>query len=306
MSKTTKKLSVRLLSGVIITGAICTPVITHVLANNIKTETKQNNTLIHTENKKSSTKTGIVNTTSLNVHSGASTSHSKIGTFSKGTKVTIVDTSSKGWYKIKYDNGYGYVSNNYITLTTHSVPSSTERTDLNNFLFIGDSFTFLIKDTIQDKNDNVYIFAKSGSKPSYWLDRLASMPSSSSISGVVLLTGVNGASSDSNKTDVKSLISKISAKYPTKQIYVQRIFPVARTFPGANPVEFNKSISSLNSVIKSHVNTLPNVTFIDTTSGFIDKNGYLLHDPGDGLHIDQSYNSMYYNNILNAIKATEK
>lgn len=73
-------------------------------------------------------KTGTVtSTTPLNVRSGASTSYSKLGTLPKGTKVDIV-SEQNGWYKIKYGNGYGYVSGSYIkinssTTTTPSTPT---------------------------------------------------------------------------------------------------------------------------------------------------------------------------------------
>ena len=39
--------------------------------------------------------------------------HSKIGSLSKGSKVEIVE-SKNGWYKIKYNNGYGYISSDYV------------------------------------------------------------------------------------------------------------------------------------------------------------------------------------------------
>ncbi len=56
----------------------------------------------------------VINTNTLNVRSGASTSHSQIGSLSRGQKVEILATMSNGWYQIKYNNGVGYVSNTYI------------------------------------------------------------------------------------------------------------------------------------------------------------------------------------------------
>lgn len=255
-----------------------------------------------TNTETTTTKTGTVNTDSLNVRSGAGTSYSKIGSLSRGTKVSIVATTSNGWYKIKFNSGYGYVSGDYITFSN---TNTSERKNLNNFLFIGDSFTYLLQDTIRAKNSNVYIYAESGSMPGYWLDKVSSMPQNSQVDGVILLTGVNGASYESNKTDVKALINKLSTRYPNKTIYVQKIFPVAKSFTGANPDKFNSSINTLNNVIKSHVSTVSNAKFIDTTTGFVDKDGYLIHHNGDGLHIAASYNNAFYNNIFNAVKAAE-
>ena len=54
---------------------------------------------------------------SLNVRSGAGTSYSVLGSLSNGAKVEIVETSGS-WYKIKYGSGYGYVSKDYITVTS--------------------------------------------------------------------------------------------------------------------------------------------------------------------------------------------
>ena len=55
----------------------------------------------------------------LNVRSGAGTSYSVIGSLSNGAKVEIVETSGS-WYKIKYGSGYGYVSKDYVTVSSNS------------------------------------------------------------------------------------------------------------------------------------------------------------------------------------------
>ncbi|MDO7205330.1 SH3 domain-containing protein [Paraclostridium bifermentans] len=51
----------------------------------------------------------------------------KIGTLSNGAKVEIVE-SKNGWYKIKYNGGYGYVSGDYIKIggSTTNPPSTTK------------------------------------------------------------------------------------------------------------------------------------------------------------------------------------
>lgn len=60
-------------------------------------------------------KSGVVTVTSLNVRRGYSSSYSKIGSLTNGNKIDIVE-SKNGWYKIKYKNGYGYVSGEYIKI----------------------------------------------------------------------------------------------------------------------------------------------------------------------------------------------
>ncbi|MDQ0150487.1 N-acetylmuramoyl-L-alanine amidase [Eubacterium multiforme] len=61
----------------------------------------------------SNNKIGKVTASSLNIRKGPSTKNSIIGSLKRGSKVEIVSTS-KGWHKIKYKNGYGYVSADYI------------------------------------------------------------------------------------------------------------------------------------------------------------------------------------------------
>lgn len=253
---------------------------------------------ITTSNETTIKYTGVTNS-GVNIRSGASKSYSKIGYLKKGTKVDIITKMSNGWYKIKLNSGYGYVYRSYINI-------DKEIKNLNNFLFVGDSFTVLMKDTIKSKNSNVYIHAKSGSMPGYWLDKVSTMPSNSKVDGIVLLIGVNGAGYESNKSHVKALINKLSARYQNKTIYVQKVFPVGRAFKSANPYSFNQKISGLNNVIQSHCKVISNAKFIDTTSGFVDSDGYLIHHNGDGLHIASKYNNQFYNNIFNAIKKSEK
>lgn len=55
-------------------------------------------------------------TAQLNVRTGASTKYAKIGSLSKGAKVEVVSKLSNGWYKIKYNGSYGYVSGSYVKL----------------------------------------------------------------------------------------------------------------------------------------------------------------------------------------------
>ena len=60
----------------------------------------------------------------LNVRSGAGTSYSVIGSLSNGANVEIVETSGS-WYKIKYGSGYGYVSKDYVTVSSSSSNSGS-------------------------------------------------------------------------------------------------------------------------------------------------------------------------------------
>nr|UWI49317.1 cell wall-binding repeat-containing protein [Clostridioides difficile] len=53
----------------------------------------------------------------LNVRKGPSTEDEKIGQLPYGSKVETVEMFATGWVKIKYNGGYGYVSNDYLSDT---------------------------------------------------------------------------------------------------------------------------------------------------------------------------------------------
>ena len=59
--------------------------------------------------------TGYVNADSLFVRKGPSTSQDHIGILNYNAKVNIVGKQA-GWYKIKYNNGFGYISADYVTI----------------------------------------------------------------------------------------------------------------------------------------------------------------------------------------------
>ncbi len=62
---------------------------------------------------------GFITTSSLNVRSGASTSHSVVAKVYKNDKVELL-SSSNGWYKIKLSNGQiGWASGDYISKTSN-------------------------------------------------------------------------------------------------------------------------------------------------------------------------------------------
>ena len=105
MVKKRNKAAITLLSGIIISGAVSTPLQINAMTDNIITVDQSLTRAI---------KTGVTTATSLNVRSGAGTSFSKIGSLSKGSTVQIEETTSNGWYKIKYGTKYGYISKDYV------------------------------------------------------------------------------------------------------------------------------------------------------------------------------------------------
>ena len=70
-------------------------------------------------------KQGRVNTSVLNVRSGAGTSYDRVGTIRLGAVVTITDESIAGWYGISSGSLEGYVSAEYITIVDGSASSGS-------------------------------------------------------------------------------------------------------------------------------------------------------------------------------------
>ena len=114
-------------------------------------------TILDTENNKddttgdtSSEKIGVT-TGNVNVRSGASTDYDILGTLTTGTQVQIVgQDSTTGWYKIKYNNDYGYVSNKYVQITSEGgselppIPPDTKDP-----LYVPDRFTGKVTNNYQ-------------------------------------------------------------------------------------------------------------------------------------------------------------
>ena len=242
-----------------------------------------------------STKTGRVTVSNLNVRSGASTKYRKIGSLSYNKRVTIVKTL-KEWYNIKYNSGYGYVNRAYIST------SSRDSKDLDGFLFVGDSFTNNIRKNINSNAKNAVIRAKGSITAKYWINHFGQMPANSSkIKGVILQIGINDIGERYNISNTKTLIKKLSNRYRNKTIYVHRLFPIGTNYRFGNKYKTQKQIKSYNASIKSYCNTLKNVKYIDATSGFINSNGYLKYQDPEGLHISWQYLGKYYNNIEAAV-----
>ena len=253
--------------------------------------------------------TGIVyNANKLTVRESCSTKSKHLGYLPKDSEVEIVRVTSTNWYKIKYEDSYAYVKSEYIKLTESTTKTKFtigKRKNLDNFLFVGDSFTQRIADTIKSNNQIEEVFAQGGSRSSYWLDKVDEMPDKNNVDGVTLLIGVNGVTESTNIRDTKALINQLIVKYPDKKIYVQKVFPVGENFTEGDPVNHNKLIKKYNQELEEFCATKSNIKMIDATKGFVNKKGYLINT-SDGLHIDETMNNDFYNNIFNSIRKAEK
>ena len=176
-----------------------------------------------------------------------------------------------------------------------------EEVNLNGFLFLGDSYTVLLKETIEKNNPNAIVLGQVGVQPAYWNENFSVLPDNEDINGVVLLIGVNGVTYDDNLPNKKKLIDSLVGKYNDKTIYVEKVFPVGENFTNANPDIFNAAIKSHNEEIENYCKKYDNVVFIDATKDLVTEYGYLQYTK-DGLHISSDKQEIFYNNIENAIK----
>lgn len=69
--------------------------------------------------------TGVITGSDVRMRKGAGTSYAVVGTYAKGTKMTITG-SKQGWYKVSYNGKTGYVSADYMRLSPKTAYSSTK------------------------------------------------------------------------------------------------------------------------------------------------------------------------------------
>ena len=201
--------------------------------------------------------------------------------------------------------------------------TATSVESLDNFLFVGDSITVVLKDNIEKNCKNAVIKAKGGQRSSYWITHFNEMPDAKNIKGVCLLMGINGLTVSENREkelkDKKTLINKLSEKYANVPIYVEGVLPVAKGYQnywttGSRKTKYSdaidsdekiiKGISEHNESIKSYCNQISNAQYIDVTNGLIDDNGYLTSKQ-DYIHVYGNDAAKLYNNIANQVKGKE-
>ena len=121
-----------------------------------------------------------------------------------------------------------------------------------NFLFIGDSFTVGLKDSVGLETKGHTVIAESSTNPSDWLkdEKIALLPAEIDIDNVVVLLGVNGVMNSNQITDMKAYLDKLIELYPSKIIYVQKVFPVASTYTSYSYTDMNTAIENYNKEIK--------------------------------------------------------
>lgn len=206
-------------------------------------------------------------------------------------------------YLTKAVNGGSYFDNpdfgaEGITPNGNSSTGSTASSEsMDGMVFIGDSFTVGLEQTSALSEASFY--AQTGAAPQYWIDHFNELPNNSDdVTGVCVLLGVNNPDQISQ---MKDLITKLADKYSNKNIYIQRVFPVGTNYTAMDRNTLNSKIDNFNNEIRSYCNTVNNIQFIDTTTGYLNGDGSANDSlyQNDGLHL-KSYQNLA-NNIVNAI-----
>ncbi|MBQ4543497.1 MAG: SH3 domain-containing protein [Clostridia bacterium] len=94
-------------------------------------ETPENSTQTPEITQPTVTKTTMYAKSSVNVRSGAGTSHSKVGSLAKGQEVVKIGEEN-GWSEIEFNGGTGYVNSNYLSTEKVEVSMNNSNTGNSN------------------------------------------------------------------------------------------------------------------------------------------------------------------------------
>lgn len=184
--------------------------------------------------------------------------------------------------------------NGQVAQTTSSNAAKVK--SFEDVLFIGDEFINGLKDA--GLSADIKIEAENNSTPAIWLGKVDSLPTDK-VKSVTVLVGGNDPS---QIEQMKQLITKLKDKYSSGEIFVQEVFPVAESYSGAEAKntkikEFNKAIEEFCDLEENK-----NVTYINTSKGFIDSNGYLIEvATEDGKNLKKDVYENWITNLKNKI-----
>lgn len=185
-----------------------------------------------------------------------------------------------------------------------------------NYLFVGDSITVGLRDSVPSMA-NHQVIAAVGASPSQYrgvttgnvtigsgTSVTLSNIDEKSINGIIIMLGVNGIASGPNDGEnnfnlMKSVLEEIKAKFTTVPIYVERIYPYAVVNSYEEPPGSRQpNIVKYNELLKDFCSN-NGFNFIDTTDGLLDSDGYLSSDcaSSDGLHLSKKGYEIRYQNL---------
>lgn len=184
--------------------------------------------------------------------------------------------------------------------------------ELSNILFVGDSYTVGLNNSKNLESENE-IFAAVSASPSQFVgstsqsvtigagdgnEKTGQIPDGN-YNAVIVLLGVNNLS---QTEDMKTFLEELDSKFDCP-IYVQKVFPVGSGYTNGSTtaIEMNENIKTYNDTIKSFCDSNNAFTFIDTTLGLVDADGF-LSQTSDNLHLNgSSAFDIWYNNIKSSV-----
>lgn len=193
--------------------------------------------------------------------------------------------------------------------TDTSTTTQNTVTSLNNFLFIGDSILEGLKTKLEGEGATVR--AEVGKTAQYFVDNWDSQIGNLSMSpaGIYLILGQNSCGYGGYQSGVdglKSLVSKLQAKFPNVKIYVNSVLPTKSTGYSGNKAftgeSYVKDQKKLNEALQQYCSSTSNVEYVNVLNGYEDDSGYAKSDlTDDGLHPNESGREMIFNNIKSGV-----
>ena len=190
--------------------------------------------------------------------------------------------------------------------------NSQSVSNLDNFLFIGDSRTVLMQQELRSLGNNIEIRAASSSTPSDWKTTcrtgdpivIKGTPISrfpSSVSGISVALGVNEAKT--GVSSMKTLLENLQVKYPNVPIFVNSVIYVGSNYSYGSyrANEFNNDIDNFNNQIKNFCKSKSNMTYIDVSNGLYSGRALSSSYTTDNVHFNSAGNNKLKENIRNAI-----
>lgn len=193
----------------------------------------------------------------------------------------------------------------YISISTED---KKDYTTLNNALFIGDG-------RIAEMNNlgilnKLYVDAKGDVDITYFNSRINTYPVNPTC--IIVMPNINDLS-DQGAFNVKTLLTTLKNKYPTKNIYLVTPLPVGVNYESSKLYsEVNNQIIKFNSLIKDYANLLNvksvnanlNLVTNGTLNSYYSKNGYYLTQTGYRILCNNITNTIL--NYMNVKQDTPK
>ena len=181
----------------------------------------------------------------------------------------------------------------YISISTED---KKDYTTLNNALFIGDG-------RIAEMNslgilNKLYVDAKADVDITYFNSRINTYPVNPTC--IIVMPNINDLS-DQGAFNIKTLLTTLKNKYPTKNIYLVTPLPVGVNYESSKLYsEVNNQITKFNSLIKDYANLL-NVKSVNANLNLVTNGTLNSYYSKDGYYLTETGYRILCNNITNTI-----